>query len=169
MRVAVCCSVFQCVAVCCSVLQCVAVRADVVLRLGGDEYTRHGVHTGKMYACCSALQCVAVCCSMLQCVAVFCSMLKCAAVCCSVLQCVAVRVSVVLRLGGDEFTIHGVHTCKLYACCSVVQYVAVCSSMLQCVAVCCSVLQCGLALSCALEETSTQYKESTRVWGGYDY
>jgi len=40
-RVAVCCSVLQCVAVCCSVLQCVAV-------------------------CCSVLQCVAVCCSALQ-------------------------------------------------------------------------------------------------------
>ena len=44
-RVAVCCSVLQCVALCGSVLQCVAV-------------------------CCSVLQCVAVCCCALQCVAV---------------------------------------------------------------------------------------------------
>jgi len=72
-RVAVCCSVLQCVAVCCSVLQCVAV-------------------------CCSVLQCDAVCCSVLQCVAVCCSVLQCVAVgvfcsClhgCTVLQCVAV-------------------------------------------------------------------------------
>jgi len=42
MKLAVCCSVLQCVWV---VLQCVAV-------------------------CCSVLQCVAVCCSVLQCVAV---------------------------------------------------------------------------------------------------
>jgi len=47
LRVAVCCSVLQCVVVCCSVLQCVAV-------------------------CCSVLQCAAVCCRVLQCVAVLC-------------------------------------------------------------------------------------------------
>jgi len=48
-RVAVCCSVWQCVwhhvSVCCSVLQCLT-------------------------ECCSVLQCVAVCCSVLQCVPV---------------------------------------------------------------------------------------------------
>jgi len=49
-RVAVCCSVLQCVAVCCSVSQCVA---KCVLRRWG------------MCACCSVLQCVAVCCSVL--------------------------------------------------------------------------------------------------------
>jgi len=63
MRVAVCCSVLQCVAVCCSVLQYVAV-------------------------CCNVVQCVAVCCSVLQCVAVFCSVLQCVAVC-HLSQCVA--------------------------------------------------------------------------------
>jgi len=75
-RVAVYCSVLQCVAVCCRLrerkvraeeLQCVAM-------------------------CCSVSQCVAVCCRLrerkvkaeeLQCVAMCCS------VCCSVLQCVA--------------------------------------------------------------------------------
>jgi len=45
-RVAVCCSVLQCVAVCCSVLQSVAVW-------------------------CSVLQCVVVCCSVLQCVSLY--------------------------------------------------------------------------------------------------
>ena len=69
LRIAVCCSVLQCVwrcvAVCHSVLQCVAV-------------------------CCSVLQCVAVCFSVLQCVAVCCSVLQCVAVCCSMLQCIAV-------------------------------------------------------------------------------
>jgi len=53
MRVAVCCSVLQCVAVCCSVLQCVAV-------------------------CCSVLQCVAACCSVRQYVAMCCSVFQCA-------------------------------------------------------------------------------------------
>jgi len=80
-RVAVCCSVLQCVlqpvpektrdsccsvlprvAACCSVLQCVAVR-----------YTARSREDSRL-----VLQCVAVCCSVLQCVAV----------CCSVLQCV---------------------------------------------------------------------------------
>jgi len=46
-RVAVCCSVLQCVAVCCSVLQCVAVYCSV------------------LQCICSVLQCVAVCCSVL--------------------------------------------------------------------------------------------------------
>ena len=73
-RVAVCCSVLQCVAVCCSVLQCVTV-------------------------CCSVLQCVAVCCSVLQCVTVCCSVLQCVAVCCSVVQCVAVCCSVLQCVG----------------------------------------------------------------------
>jgi len=41
-RLAVCCSVLQCVAVCCSVLQCVT--------------------------SCSVLQCVAVCCCVMHCV-----------------------------------------------------------------------------------------------------
>ena len=47
LRVAVSCSVLQCVAVCCSVLHCVAL-------------------------CCSVLQCVAVCCIVLHCVEVCC-------------------------------------------------------------------------------------------------
>ena len=49
-RVAVWCSVAQCVAVCCSVLQC----------YGSLENARVAVW-------CSVLQCVAVCCSVLQC------------------------------------------------------------------------------------------------------
>ena len=61
-RVAVICSVVQCVAVRCSVLQYVA-------------------------DCRSVLQCLAVCCSVLQCVVACCSVLQHIAVCCSVLQC----------------------------------------------------------------------------------
>ena len=57
-RVAVCCSVLQCVAVCCSGLQCFAL-------------------------CSSVLQCVAVCCSVLRCDIVS---FKSFAVCCSVLK-----------------------------------------------------------------------------------
>ena len=34
-RVAVCCSVLQCVAVCCSALQCVAVRCSVLQCVAG--------------------------------------------------------------------------------------------------------------------------------------
>ena len=79
-RVAVYCSVLQCVPICCDILQwlqCVAVR-------------------------CSALPCVAVCMSsrdrtpvtlhqLCVCIAMWCGVLRCAAVCCSALQCVAER------------------------------------------------------------------------------
>jgi len=109
-RVAVCCSVLQCVAVCCSVLQCVAVCCSVV------QYVA---------VCCSVLQCVAVCCSVSQRVAVCCSVLQCAAVCCSVLQCDAVSCSVL--------------QCVV-VCCSVLrvsQCLTVSCSVLQCVAVVC--------------------------------
>jgi len=49
-RVAICCSVLQCVAMCCSVFCCNVLQ--------------------HIAAYCSVLQCVAVCCSVLQCVAV---------------------------------------------------------------------------------------------------
>ena len=62
LRVAVCCSVLQCVAVCYRVVQCVAVW-------------------------CSVVQCVAVCCSVMQCIAVYCSVVHCVVVCCSVSYC----------------------------------------------------------------------------------
>jgi len=39
-RVAVCCSVLQCVAVCCSVLQCVAVCCSV-MQCGVVDESRH--------------------------------------------------------------------------------------------------------------------------------
>jgi len=48
-RVAVCCSVLQCVAQCCNVLE----------------------PQNRVAVCCSVLQCVAVCCSALQSVAMF--------------------------------------------------------------------------------------------------
>jgi len=63
-RVAVCCSMLQCVAVCCSVLQCVAVCCSVL----SDQ--KFGVATTCTHACiCSrcvyrVLQYVAVCCSV---------------------------------------------------------------------------------------------------------
>jgi len=73
-RVAVCCSVLQCVAVCCSVLQCVAAicRGPRPRRSEGGSRERvlvviEGVRFDRYR------QCVAVCCS--QCVAVYCSAL----------------------------------------------------------------------------------------------
>jgi len=66
------------VAVRCSVLQCVAVCAS---RDNHIKETRVGrcVHL-RIQGC--VLQCVAVRCSVLQCVAVCCSVLQCVAVCC---------------------------------------------------------------------------------------
>jgi len=58
-RVAVRCSVLQCVAVCCSVT--VSSRTVVCISMSHVEM------------CCSALQCVAVCCSVLQCDALWCN------------------------------------------------------------------------------------------------
>ena len=60
-----CCSVLQRVAVYCSVLQCVAVSKYDVNRSLSTQICD--------VMCCSMLQCVAVCCSVLQCVAVRCS------------------------------------------------------------------------------------------------
>jgi len=57
------------VALCCSVLQCVA--------------------AGSRRLVVNRLQCGIVCCSVVQSVAVRCSVLQCVAMCCSVLQCVA--------------------------------------------------------------------------------
>ena len=69
-------SVSQRVAVCCSVLQCVAV-------CGWEEL--EDVMSAECRCVSSVLQRVAMCCSMLQCVIVFCSVLQ-----RGVLQCVAV-------------------------------------------------------------------------------
>jgi len=70
LRVAVSCSVLQCIAVRCSALQCVAVCCSVRLKW----------HSNVKLTCCSVLQCVAVCCSVLQCSA-------CEAVPCSIYLC----------------------------------------------------------------------------------
>jgi len=59
LRVAVCCSVLQCVAVCCSVLQ----RVAVCLRMCLCFFTWC---LCGLFVC--VLQCVAVCCSVLHCV-----------------------------------------------------------------------------------------------------
>ena len=78
----------QRVAVCCSVLQCVALRAGP---------THLGAATCAFQVWCSVVQCGAVCCGVLQRVAACCSVsqravayysaLQRVAVCCSVLQC----------------------------------------------------------------------------------
>jgi len=99
LRVAVCCSVLQCVAMCCSVLQRVGLCRNVLEPLCISLYPRLSC---KLYAdiyflCCSVLQCVAVWCSVVQCGAVCCSVLQCddqsqcVGVCWGVLACVAVR------------------------------------------------------------------------------
>ena len=112
------CSVLQRVAVCCSVLECMAVG-----NLSSETAVEHVylLHIPKcVVACCSAMYCVAVRCSVLQYVAVccsllmrvswaarrlsrmlpfafsqvYCSVLQCNVLCCSVLQCVVVCCSV---------------------------------------------------------------------------
>jgi len=91
-RVAVCCSVLQCVAVCHSVSQCVAVSCSELQWVA---------------VCCNVLQCVALCCIVLQIyrgllthiakyiIGIFeecCSMLQCVAVCCSAVHwCMCLR------------------------------------------------------------------------------
>ena len=63
-RVAVCCSVLQCVAVCCIVLQCVAVSAAVsaaVCAVASEGWMR--TYCDKL-----KVECVAVCVLLLQCV-----------------------------------------------------------------------------------------------------
>jgi len=70
-------SVLQRVAVCCSMLQCV----ELVIH----DDTHYAFYIAFCVSC-SMLQCVAVCCSVLQCVAVCCSALQCVAVRCSALQ-----------------------------------------------------------------------------------
>jgi len=74
----------QRVAVCCSVLQCVT---DVETESVRHVYQPMEGVLQCVAVFCSVLQCVAVCCSVLQCVVMCCSVLQFAAVCCSVLQC----------------------------------------------------------------------------------
>jgi len=139
-RIAVCCSVLQCVAVCCSVLQCVAVCCSVLQCVDRSRTSRHEIvdrsrtsrhemHFNKMHlsswlirmSACDlsdydddSFDCVKRS-SLVPLRKGPCSLNS--SVCACMLQCVAV-------------------------CCSALQYVAVCCSVLQCVAVCCSVLQC---------------------------
>jgi len=94
-RVAVCCSVSQCVVVCCSVLQCVAVCCSVLQCVSVCCSVLRILHLAGLFRkwCCSVLhvlQCVAVCCSVLQCVAVWCSVLQCVAICACTLVCMHV-------------------------------------------------------------------------------
>jgi len=143
-RVAVCCSVLQCVAVCCSVLQCIPCHTWMQ-SLGTKQVAHFPMQVESLNflykMSCSifdvdwVLQSVAECCSVLQCVAV----------CCSVLQYVAPLQNELLDFRCKLS--HSVSCTKWAAqfltsveCCRVLQSVAVCCSMLQCVAVCCSVL-----------------------------
>jgi len=81
--------VLQRVAVCCSVLQCVT--AGRVPQSRGTFREGEIARDSQCFAVgCSMLQCVAVCCGVLYCVAVCCTVLQRAAMCCSVLQCDAV-------------------------------------------------------------------------------
>jgi len=97
-RVAVYCSVLQCIAVYCNVLQFVAVYCRV------SQSVAEFCSVLLLLQCCvspwnmsvsrvahvNELQCSAVYCSVLQCVAVRCSALQCVPVYCSILQSVAV-------------------------------------------------------------------------------
>jgi len=79
-----CCNQLQRVAVCCSVLQCVVNLVCLQCTSSPTFLTQVCVYVA---ACCSVLQYVAVCCSVVKIVCVCCSVLQCVAVCCSVLQC----------------------------------------------------------------------------------
>ena len=92
-RVAVCCSVLQCVAVYCSVLQCVAVYCSVVQCVAmccsvSQCVAVHRYELQRVALCCSASPYVVMCCKALQCIAVCFSALQCIAVYFSVFQCV---------------------------------------------------------------------------------
>ena len=131
-RVAVCCSVLQCVAVCCTVLATIF-RIVTTCSSVCEEVTRCVLRC--VAVCCSALQCVAVCCSVLAtifCIVTTCSsvceevrrcMLQCVAVCCGVLRCIAVcwplSFASSLRVLQCVWKSRG-------ACCSVLQCIAVC-------------------------------------------
>ena len=140
MCVTVCCSVLQHVAVCCSTSQCVAVRCSAL------QYVAGYLHTVRELLVCS--MCVAlVCCSMLQCVSGHLHVARellvsgmCIAVCCSVGQCVTSLCSVLQCSALQD-------TCVLRVNCSSTVFVW-CSvfCMLQSVAECCSMLQGTRAL-----------------------
>ena len=105
-RVAVCCSVLQCVAlppsvllcciarlvvcVCCSVFHCVAVGCSVLRRVAvfciaatGALFFQHNLGCVCVAVCCSVSQCVALCCDVLHCLHLYCN--RSVAVCCSLL------------------------------------------------------------------------------------
>ena len=162
--VAVYYSVLQCAAVCCSLLQCVVEGDSFLFTLClvcVRAHTQVDLCITIRCVYCSVLQCVAVCftrcCSELHltitqhtcrhvlqyvavqagmCVAMRCSMLQYEQVC--ALQCVAVCCT------SPPSNTHSAPGAQLsggvlgYACCSMLQYVAICCSMLQYVAVCCT-------------------------------
>ena len=163
-RVAVYCSVLQCVAVCCSVLQCVAVRCIalqhvaacccetclihtlivphiiailIATQLQGDGKQCVAAHCSVLLCvavCSSALQCVAVCCNVLPYLTMSCSVLPCAALCCSVLQSVAVCCCGT-RFLNTRWCLHHRDPARR-------RWRAVCCSVVQRVAVRCGVFQC---------------------------
>ena len=79
----------QRIAVCCSLLQCVAVSHDVAMCMRYLSCINYG---GGRQGIISVLECVEVCCSVLQC----------AAVCCSVLQCLMTWVCAGAMVGGGK-------------------------------------------------------------------
>ena len=101
-RVAMRCSVLQCVAVCCSALQFVAVCRSRFTHVHGCILFSKSQHTWIH----SFFKIPTMRCSLLQCVAVRCSLLQCVAVRCSLLQCVAVRCSVL-----GFFQKESIHVC----------------------------------------------------------
>jgi len=149
-RVAVCCSVLQCVAVCCRVLQCVAVCCIVLPCVAVCSSVLHWVYQQRhelfelqrvrgrgelaWYLCCS----VAVCCScmvfVLQCDAACFGVLQCVSMCCSVLQCIAVSKFLIT----EDFYVFFPQLCQEIDPAREVE--KVCYSVLQRVAVCCSVV-----------------------------
>ena len=127
-RVAVCCSMLQCVAVRSSVLQCVAVCC------GEIEARVHSFsHVSPILLFHSHIQSqadrVAVCCSVLQCAVVCCSVVQYVAVCCSVLQCVAVCCHIIFS-SKPTFK-HRHRRLPVHQCCGMLQRDAVCCSVLQ--------------------------------------
>ena len=69
-RVAVCCSVLQCVVVSCSILYCVAVCCIQLQCAAACSHDDCVCVCGIESECCSVLQCVAACCSVMPCVSV---------------------------------------------------------------------------------------------------
>jgi len=125
--------VLQRVAVYCSVLQCLADKCIHILCVFRETVDPAVVEKTKHFY---MFLCVAVCCSLFECIAVS----RRYKYTHSIFWCKTVDPAVV------EMANHFCMLQRVAACCSVLQRVAACCSVLQCVAVCCSVLR---VLQCA--------------------